>query len=64
MTLTRNHGLAILVAGLAAALLLYRTQSAEWAQYAPAWHKLFRDGDLTVCALLVALLGLFFALRR
>jgi hypothetical protein len=64
MTITRNNGIAILVAGLAAALLFFRMQRAEWVQYAPEWHRLIREGDATIAALLVALLGLYLTLRR
>jgi hypothetical protein len=64
MTMKRNSGPVLMVAGLAAALLLYRMQGAGWAHHAPSWHRIIREGDLTVCALLVALIGLYLTLRR
>lgn len=60
--MTKRGGALLLTGGLAGALVLHRLERAEWAQFAPAWHSIIRDGDATIAALLVALLGLFFLL--
>lgn len=64
MTISRNGAVALMVAGLAAAILFFRMQSAQWVQFAPQWHLVIRDGYATVAALLVALVGLYLTLRR
>lgn len=61
--MTRTHGLALIVGGLAVALVSFWLSFTQWAQFAPAWHVYVRDGQVTVLALLVALGGVFVYLR-
>lgn len=60
----RDYSLGLMVGGFAAAIVLFRLQSARYFAFAPSWHRFVREGDATVAALLIALCGLYLYLRK